>query len=333
MILLCFGTRPEWLKIKPVIEELKNNKLPYKTLFTGQHVDIVTRNADLKFVIKKSTNNRLNDITSSLLRIPDNFFKGIEYVLVQGDTTSAAALALNAFHRGIKVIHLEAGLRTYDSLNPYPEELNRQIISRIATIHLCPTKNNKKNLLLEKCHGKIYVTGNTSLDNLKNIKTSYSNNILVTLHRRENHIIMADWFKQLNHIASLYKDLNFILPLHPNPNVQKYKNLLTNINIVKPLNHQQLLQILSNSRFCITDSGGIQEEASFLNKKAIVCRKITERQEAIGITSFMCPTPKHLLPIFKKIYNDYKIKTQSPFGNGNAAKKIIKIFKKDVYNR
>jgi len=328
MILICYGTRPEWLKVKPLINELKKNNFKFKTLFTGQHANIVTNKADYTCSIDDTLcSNRLNSIVASTLIVPDNVFKNITYVLVQGDTTSALGLALNAFNRGIKVIHLEAGLRTYDSKNPFPEEINRQIISRFTDIHFCPTKANKNNLINELCGGKKFIVGNTSLDNIKDVNTSYTNTVLITLHRRENHTIIKEWFNEISKIALKHKDIKFILPIHPNPNVQKHKHLLKAVEVIEPLEHSKLIEILANCKTAITDSGGIQEEASYFNKKIIVCRKVTERQESTNIHSYICNSPAKLSKLFDKIINNYKINKICPYGDGRASQKIVKILK------
>ena len=291
-ILICLGTRPEWLKIKPIVEKL--NVSDYKLLFTGQHLDLLT-DIDFNYKFNIDTGkNRLDDIISTcLLQFPEDDF---DYVLVQGDTASAFACAIAGFNRKIKIIHLESGLRTYDQLNPYPEESYRQMISRISDINFCPTELSKENLINEKVSGINYVVGNTVLDNLLNYKekTYYGNDVLVTLHRRENHEIMDKWFESLNKVCEENQDLNFILPIHPNPNVQKYKELLNKkIKVVDPMSHNELIETLIGCKFVITDSGGIQEESSFLNKKSIVCRKTTERPE--GITTghlLLCENPE-----------------------------------------
>jgi UDP-N-acetylglucosamine 2-epimerase len=305
MILIVYGTRPEYIKVKPIMVEMDNQNIPYKTLFTGQHKDIVTEEASFNLVMKDYGENRLDNIIQNCMNIPDEFLDGITYVLVQGDTTSVTGLALAAMHRKITVIHLEAGLRTYDTDNPFPEENNRRIVSTIAKIHLCPTELNKTNLENEMTLGDIYVVGNTVLDNLipyKN-KCEYTNKILVTLHRRENHELIDKWFKEINELALTYKELEFILPIHPNPNVQKHKHLLNNVTIINPLPHNELLDLLVKTKLVITDSGGLQEECSFLNKKCLVCREITERPEANGLTSFIIKTPEELKQNF-----DYHIK-------------------------
>ena len=330
-LLICYGTRPEYIKIKPLLKVL-HNKIDYKTLFVKQHTDIMGfENYDYELNIEDPTDNRLNNI---LYSIHKNFIlpKDITHTLVQGDTATAYCLALNAFNNNIKIIHLEAGLRTYDLLNPYPEEAYRQMISRISDINLCPTENNKQNLIEEKVSGKNYVVGNTVLDNLLDIKTEYTNKILITLHRRENHKIIEKYFNILSEIACENKDLEFILPLHPNPNVQKYKYLLKNITIVNPLEYSELLKLLANIKFAISDSGGIQEECSFLNKKVIVCRKITERQESLNKHSFLCESPEKLKDIFNQINLNFEIKAPCPFGDGKASYKILDILLKEADN-
>jgi UDP-N-acetylglucosamine 2-epimerase (non-hydrolysing) len=318
MILICFGTRPEWLKIKPLLSHLD-----CKLLFTGQHEDLVKEvNFDYTPSYKSTTNNRLDDVIAGCLgSFPDD--PDIDSVLVQGDTASAFGCALAAFNRGLRVIHLEAGLRSYDLGNPYPEEGYRQMISRIATVHLCPTELAKSRLESESCIGKVEVVGNTVLDNIVDYKDNivYGNKVLVTLHRRENHDMIAEWFEELDRLARKNADIDFILPIHPNPNVQKHKHLLRSVTVVDPLNHSDLIELLRTCLCTITDSGGIQEEATFLNKKSIVCRKVTERPEAVNHLH-MCPSPKDLLSIFNTVANDPCINEPCPYGDGHSARRI-----------
>jgi len=208
--------------------------------------------------------------------------------------------------------------------------MNRQLISRLADIHFCPTTENKNNLILEGINeNKIFVVGNTGLDNLINFKDKclYNNKVLVTLHRRENHNKIDKWFEEINKLAKKYH-LEFILPIHPNPNVIKYKNLLTDVTVIEPLNHDELIQHLIKTRLVITDSGGIQEECSFFNKKCIVCREITERSEANGLTNFLVNSPKNLEKLFDELIKDYECNFISPFGDGKASIRICEILKK-----
>lgn len=329
MILLTYGTRPEWIKIKPLIEEMEKQNIPFKILFTGQHNNISNGKFDYYLSFIDYGKNRLDNIIMNCMNIPENFFNGITHILVQGDTTSVTGLALSALHRQIPLIHLEAGLRTYDDNNPYPEENNRKIVSTIAKIHLCPTEFNRKNLEKENVSGDIYVVGNTGLDNIKSYKEkcTYTDIVLVTLHRRENHDKINLWFEEINNLAIKHSEIKFILPIHPNPNVQKYKELLTNVEVCEPLMHTELMDILINVKLVITDSGGLQEECSFLNKKCLVCRETTERPESMNFTSFIVKTPKSLKDLFDKHIYDYEVSYNSPFGDGYSSKKICNILK------
>jgi len=333
MILLAYGTRPEYIKIKPLIDIFNKNDYPYKVLFTGQHKDLLKEQiVDYQVDIPEDNNNRLDNIIKSIMNVFDWILDDITHVLVQGDTTSVVAVALSAFNHGIKVIHLEAGLRTYDRENPYPEEINRRIVSQIADIHLCPTKKAFLNLVNEKIYENMSIVGNTVLDNLLPYKDrcEYSNKVLVTMHRRENHHWMDKWFQEINKLAKHYSDLEFILPLHPNPNVQKHKHLLTHVNVVDPMSHEELLELLIKTRLVITDSGGIQEECSFFNKKCLTCRKVTERPEAQGQSTFMVKAPYDLVEVFMKHVDDYEIDYECPFGDGHSAEKIMEVLKQDI---
>ena len=325
-ILFCFGTRPKWLKIKSLIDIMPQEK--YSILFTGQHVDLI-KNIDIDHKIEiKQRRNRLDSIISScLLQFPEGDFSG---VVVQGDTASAYACALAAYNRGIKIFYLEAGLRSYDLNNPYPEEAYRQMISRISDVNFCPTELSKQNLISERAFGNCHVVGNTVLDNLLQFKKEeeYSNIVLVTMHRRENHSTIKSWFKEINKAAQIHSDLQFYIPLHPNPNVYRHRDLLTNLSVIEPLSHNKFMQFLTKSRFIITDSGGIQEEGSFFNKKVIVCRKTTERPEGIGTGHlYLCDSPKSLIDLANIISNDYEINSSCPYGDGKSSEKIYQILR------
>ena len=321
-ILLCFGTRPEWLKIKPLIKELGK----YKLLFTGQHPDLLKDiKVDYRITIGNSDNRLDQLISDCLLQFPDGDF---DSVLVQGDTASAFACAVAAFNRQKKIYYLEAGLRSYNLEHPYPEEGYRQMIARISDVNLCPTELSRDNLISEKVNGICHIVGNTVLDNLLDYKNQceYTNKVLVTLHRRENHHWMNEWFTELNNIAKENPDLEFILPTHPNPNVQKHRGILTHVNVIEPLNHSELLELLVKVKFVISDSGGLQEEGSFFNKKVIVCRKTTERPEGIDTGHlYMCESPKELPLLFEIINKDYPVDSECPYGDGMSSKKVKEI--------
>ena len=323
MILICYGTRPEWIKLEPVIEKLKN-QIPFKVLYTGQHEDIANFYHDYSLLISRN-DDRLNNITSAILDLSLDIIP--TYVLVQGDTATTYAMSLWAYNKGIKIIHLEAGLRTYDLNNPFPEEAYRQMISRISDINLCVTSDNRNNLINEKCNGECHIVGNTVLDHLLNIETKYEDEIIITLHRRENQPIINEWFGEINELAKENPGLKFTLPLHPSPHIQSHKHLLTHVNVIPPLSHKSMIQKIAKCKFIISDSGGIQEEASFLNKKVIVCRKQTERQESLGVHSFLCNSPKLLKDYFDKISNNYKVHSPCPYGDGRASDKILKLLK------
>lgn len=325
-LLVCYGTRPEWIKVKPIIDKLSKSNIEYKTLFTGQHKDLVSEKADYNLPdIVDVSGNRLDSIVSSIFTSVDGIIDKFDYILVQGDTTSVLALAMSAFHREKKVIHLEAGLRTYDINQPYPEEFNRSAVSKITDIHLCPTEHSKQNLIDEKIGGSKYVVGNTVLDNLVGIETSYTDDVIVTMHRRENHFQIKEYFEVIDKLAKDNPDLNFILPIHPNPNVSKHRDILQNVKVIDPVPYNEMLEMLANCRMIISDSGGIQEEASFFDKKVIVCRKVTERPESLGTHSFICNGPPELEPLFYDVIRDYKTNAPCPYGDGNSGARIVKI--------
>ncbi len=326
MILLCFGTRPEWLKIKPIVGLMNKNE--YKLLFTGQHPDLLKDiEVDYRIEVGESENRLDQLISDCMLQFPKGDFNS---VLVQGDTASAFACALAAFNRQLKIYYLEAGLRSYNMQHPYPEEAYRQMIARIADINITPTELSKFNLESEKVFGTNIVVGNTVLDNLVVYKDhcEYQNKVLVTLHRRENHFWMDEWFIELEKLANENPELEFILPIHPNPNVQKHRYLLKKVKVVEPLSHKELLELLVKCKLVISDSGGLQEEGSFFNKKVIVCRTTTERPEAIETGHLhLCASPKNLSSIFGSLKNNYYIDTICPYGDGYSSLRVVNIIR------
>ena len=333
MLLISFGTRPEWIKIKPVVDAIEG-KIPFKILFTGQHTSLVEEYLKDTFVVNEigSGDNRLDSIVCSLLN-KDNLFEGVSHVMVHGDTTSAFAVGLAAFHRNIPVIHLEAGLRTFDRQNPYPEEFNRTAISSLASIHLCPTQSAAENVIsMVGADSQIFVTGNTVLDNLIGLSPEIENKVLVTMHRRENHKRIKEWFRIINDLAIENPELEFVLPLHPNPNVSKYRFQLKNVTVVDPLSYDDCLDFIRTCKVIITDSGGIQEESSFLKKKCIVCRKTSERSEGVGTFAFMCPHPNMLKPAFDGIIQsgEFIVDEDCPYGDGKASERIVKVLNNEI---
>jgi len=319
-ILICFGTRPEFIKLQPLMKKMEG-VIQYETLFTGQHVDLVKHEPDHRIEIEDGT-NRLDSVVSSIMNSIN--FDGITSVIVQGDTTSAYAVALSAFHNKIPVIHLEAGLRTYDLEHPYPEEANRQMISRIANLHLCPTKPAKEVLIRENVYGTIEVVGNTVLDNLVGIETRTENKVLVTMHRRENHADIENWFSQIDALSKNYPKYEFLLPIHPNPAVRDHARILKNVDVVDPMCYNNLIAYLSRCSFVVTDSGGIQEEAAFFRKPCLVCRKETERMEGLNNFSLLCESPDLLFDRFEAL-KSLSMHGPCPYGDGRSCEKIISI--------
>ena len=248
--------------------------------------------------------------------------------MVQGDTTSAFATALAAFHRKIPVAHLEAGLRTYDKYSPYPEEFNRRAISSLADIHFVPTQVAADNLRREGFKEQIHLVGNTVLDNLSHLKTYDSDTVIVTLHRREKHSQIKEWFEEINRLAKKNPHLQFIFPIHPNPMVKKYENLLTSVVVYPPMEHEEFISRLARCKYIITDSGGIQEEAAFLKKPCIVCRDFTERAEGLGSFSILCKTPAELEPSLLWAAKTDLQGLTCPYGDGKSSQYIADVYKK-----
>ena len=326
-ILLCFGTRPEWLKIKPLIKLMDRSE--YKLLFTGQHPDLL-KDVEVDYQINMSTsNNRLDSIISDcMIQFPNGDFKG---VLVQGDTGSAFGCALAAFNRQIRIYYLEAGLRSGDLQHPYPEEGYRQMIARIADVNFTPTELSAQNLKDEKVHGSIYTVGNSVLDNLVDFpKPTMENIILITLHRRENHHWMDKWFEEIEKLAVEYPHYTFVLPIHPNPNVKKHRHILKNVTVVEPMEHTHMINTLIKSNLIISDSGGLQEEGSFFNKKVIVCRKTTERPEGIETGHLhLCDSPEDLGELFGKLIENPYISENCPYGDGYTSQAVLEILRNE----
>lgn len=328
-LLIAYGTRPEYIKVKPVIDLMGSACC---VLFTGQHEDLEDNKYNHAITINDGL-NRLDAIIGSIMSQIATIFVAepwISHVMVQGDTTSALAVALSAFNHGLKVIHLEAGLRTWDLDNPFPEEGNRAMISQIAKLHLCPTPMNANNVLNET--GQKYVVGNTVLDSLKEYKSlcEYTDVVLVTMHRRENHAIMDKWFDEIDRLACEHPDINFIFPVHLNPNVGRHVHLLDHVMAIDPLPRDELIKILVKTRLVITDSGGIQEECSYFNKVCLVCRSVTERPETIGLNSFLVQSPDKLNDMFNEHINNYDVSFDCPYGDGDSAEKVYKILMEEL---
>lgn len=317
--LISFGTKAEWLKIKPIIEKKRSL---FHIIKINQHTDIFKGDNcfyDEEIEIEKVSGNRLNDIITSVLKFDISRFQNC---IVQGDTCSTYSMCLNAFNRGLNIFHVEAGLRTYSS-DPFPEESYRKSISSMSNIHFAPCSSHRLNLLKEGYDPEsIYVTGNTSLDNLEEADTEYGDYVIISLHRSEN---LKSIIEILKTIDSIDIDLKFIYINHPN---FKVSDQYRNIEITeKYLPHDDFINLLKDCKFLITDSGGIMEEASFFRKKTIELRKNSERQDSKDIT--LHSSVEVLKRDVTRVNNDYQVPKGyvCPYGNGNASSQILKIIK------
>ena len=367
-ILIIFGTRPEVIKLSPIIKLLKKKKIEIincaiyqHTFMLEQAIEYFNIKIDYKLKIKRNKND-LHSLLSTIIKNLKNIIKKIkpDLVIVQGDTTSALGGAICANYLGIKVAHIESGLRTGNNDSPWPEEINRKIISSISFLHFAPTELNKKNLLDENISSKkIFVTGNTVIDTIKNqlknlkgkklinLRKKFINLknkkkiILVTGHRREN--LKNNSFREicifLNLVAKFEK-FQIILMMHLNPEVVKIikKNIKnSNIKIIKPVDYSSFIYLLKKSYIVISDSGGIQEETAYLGKPLLLTRHNTERPEGYKYNSIKLNKVniKNLKKFFFKLTNDkyfYNKKTKKTlvFGNGMSSQYIYKILKKKI---
>ncbi|MBI3766063.1 MAG: UDP-N-acetylglucosamine 2-epimerase (non-hydrolyzing) [Ignavibacteriales bacterium] len=365
-IAIVFGTRPEAIKMAPIVKECERRHLDHVVIVTDQHremldqklevfgiephydLDIMQENQDLFYV----TSSVINEIKPVLLK------EKPDVILVQGDTTTTLAASLAAFYLKIPVGHVEAGLRTWNKANPYPEEINRQITSRLTDIHFAPTQGAKDNLLKEGfAPESVYVTGNTVIDALLMIvDPHYTFNesplstvdfvnrrvLLLTSHRRENFgEPMVQIFSACRYLVENNPDVELIYPVHPNPNVQKTaKEILAGVprvHLIEPMEYRPFVQLMNRSYLILTDSGGVQEEAPTLGKPVLVLRKTTERPEAIEAgTATLVGTDKqmiikhaqHLLSD-KLAYHEMATKA-NPYGDGKAAQRIVDILLEKV---
>lgn len=359
VVTFVLGTRPEAIKMAPVIKEFKKDKqLITRVVLTGQHSEMVSdvfklfqihEDNNLHLMIK---NQSLNYITSKVLEGLKEEFSRFRpsLTIVQGDTTSAFSAALASFYEKIPIAHIEAGLRTDDILNPFPEEANRRIISQIANLHFPPTESSRNNLLNASVTGKIKITGNTVIDAFLYIANSKKNNFIipeiknkiylfVTIHRREN------WGKPILEISEALKtllhrnkDLFLVLPMHPNSTVRDpIKKILSNnkrAKLIEPLKYDQLVSVVMKSKLILTDSGGLQEEAPSLGKPVLILRNTTERGEAIkfGTAKLVGFDKDKIIKETEKLILDDNAYSKmsnalNPFGDGMASSRILKACK------
>jgi UDP-N-acetylglucosamine 2-epimerase (non-hydrolysing) len=331
MYLFCYGTRPEMIKMFPLIKLFNKLSIPYKTLFSGQHKDLFeqfknylpTPDFIMETMEKEQSLNKLSSKIFAQIDMID--LSGITYVIVQGDTTTAYILAMAAFNKKLKVVHLEAGLRTHNKYSPFPEEMNRKLISGIADIHLCPTEIAVKNLQKEGITKNVYLVGNTIVDAFKLMsndkKELEQSTLLVTLHRRENRDKMYILWDQLNLIAKTKK---IIYIVHPSLN-EAHTYLDERIIKLNGVCYEDMVELIKQSEGIITDSGGLQEEAVCAGKKVLICRDTTERPETIESGWGKLVGTKILENIgflYEKKTKDNRLK--NPYGT-NVCEKIISI--------
>ncbi|MDV7757872.1 non-hydrolyzing UDP-N-acetylglucosamine 2-epimerase [Liquorilactobacillus mali] len=358
-VMTVFGTRPEAIKMAPVILELKKRESQFDTVtvVTAQHREMldqvmVTFNIvpDYDLDIMKQ-NQTLGDITANVLKLLDGVLEKEkpDIVLVHGDTTTTFAASIATFYRQIPLGHVEAGLRTWNKYSPYPEEMNRQMTDVLSDIYFAPTSQSKDNLLKENHKSEeIFITGNTAIDALKETVTSdYHHSvleevdeknrlILLTMHRRENlGEPMEQVFKAVHKIVDQNQDVEVVYPMHLNPKVREVaKRILGNterIHLIEPLDVVDFHNLCARSYYIMTDSGGVQEEAPALKKPVLVLRDTTERPEGVeaGTLRLVGTNQMEVEKNMDLLLNDDEIyqamaKAKNPYGDGHASERILK---------
>lgn len=362
-ILIVFGTRPEAIKMAPLVQEFKKHpkKFDARVCVTAQHREMLDQVLHF-FEIEPDYDLNLMKPGQDLYSLTAAIITGLkpvledfnpDYVMVHGDTTTAMATSIASFYNQSKVCHVEAGLRTFNKWSPFPEEMNRQVAARLSDIHFAPTQTSAKNLLSENVDSsKIIVTGNTVIDALlssvekvnkkpseliQQIDKRLENRdlILVTGHRRENHGKgFENICKALKNIALAKPEIEIVYPVHLNPKVQEPVNRILsdvkNITLIEPLAYQDFIWMMNRSKIIITDSGGVQEEAPSLGKPVLVMRDTTERPEAVDAgTVILVGTNPELIyqEAIDLLENEERFSKMSalhnPYGDGKACKRIV----------
>lgn len=363
IVLFIFGTRPEAIKMAPLVHEFKKKKqFNTKVLVTAQHREMLDQVLNL-FEIKPDYDFDLMTPGQTLTDIHCKVLKGIEsiiqelkpdYIFVHGDTTTSTAAAQAAFYHQIPVAHVEAGLRTGKMYSPFPEEINRKLTAQLTSYHFAPTELAKENLLKENISHPILVTGNTVIDALQWVvdKIKYEQKqypeleninltdkiVLITGHRRENfgqgfmNICLA-----IKELAERNRDVIFIYPVHLNPNVLSPVNQilanLPNIKLINPLSYEPFVVLMSSAYLVLTDSGGIQEEAPGLGKPVLVMRDTTERPEAVnaGTVRLVGTDKSEIITRVQELLDSPKkyaamAKAENPYGDGKASSRIVEFY-------
>lgn len=360
-ILFVFGTRPEVIKLAPVILELKKYPDDYNVIICNTEQQKELSNQTLSYFGLKADinldcmreNQSLASVQSRILTSLDKIFdeNTIDATVVQGDTITVLTGSLISFYHKVPVFHVEAGLRSYDIFEPFPEEVMRQMTSRVAQLHFAPTEANKTALLKEGVNeNDISVVGNTVIDALFCLSDETMSNakkffdfeiilkklVLITVHRRENHGERIDRILQaISDLVEKYPDHTFVLPVHPNPNVKNkvYAKLekFKNVHLLPPLDYPNLVYLMKNAKLILTDSGGIQEEAPSFGCPTLVMRYETERQEGIeaGVSILVGADYEKIISESEKVLANEKsqtrLKAQNPYGDGKSSQRIEKL--------
>lgn len=368
-ILFIFGTRPEVIKLAPVILELKKYPDKYNVIICNTEQQKELSNQTLEYFGLKAglnldcmkPNQSLLEVQTRILTALNKVFSenNVDATIVQGDTMTVLCGALASFYNKIPVYHVEAGLRSYDIYEPFPEEVMRQMTSRVAELNFAPTEKNRQALLKENISDdKIHVVGNTVIDALFCLSdetmqkaSKYYEDlgiavddklVLITAHRRENHGERIDRILDaIEYLVEKYSDHTFVIPVHPNPNVKdKIHSRLekySNVYLLKPLDYPYLVYLMKNAKLILTDSGGIQEEAPSFGCPTLVMRYETERQEGIdaGVSILVGADYDKIVleseKVLSKSRTQTRLKAQNPYGDGTSAKQIEKIIRKTAF--
>lgn len=358
-VAVVFGTRPEAIKMAPVIKELERRRLDHVTIVTAQHREMLDQklavfNIEPQYDLDLMRHDQdLFDVTVGVLGAlrPILLKERPDVLLVQGDTTTAFAASLAAFYLRIPVGHVEAGLRTWNKADPYPEEINRQLTARLADFHFAPTEWSRKNLLQEGVEAsRVYVTGNTVIDALlmivdpayrfterplSGINFVDRRVLLLTAHRRENFgEPMRAILEACRELVEHNPDVELVYPVHPNPNVQTmaFQTLqhVPRVHLIEPMDYRAFVQLMNRCYLILTDSGGVQEEAPSLGKPVLVLRRTTERPEAIeaGTARLVGTEKPRIIAEAQTLLTDHRAyhtmaTKANPYGDGHAAQRIV----------
>ena len=356
-VVTVLGTRPEVIKLAPVIAELRGRPHAETVVVaTGQHRELLDQMlaqfelaADVDLDLMRP-DQRLSDLTAELVRGLGETLRNLEpdWVVVQGDTSTTMCAALAAFYEAIPVAHVEAGLRTGDAYSPFPEELNRRVVTRIAALHFCPTSASAANLVAEAVpEHRVHVTGNTVIDALKwavqrarrlaaPVKRLRARRVLVTLHRRESQGAAMGAVCEAVRALAAREDTEIVFPVHRNPAVREVVLPaladVDGVHLCEPLDYLELVHVLDSSDLVLTDSGGLQEEAPSLGKPLLVLRETTERPEAVaaGVARVVGTDPQTVVGAAAELLDNQEAYARmahpaNPFGDGLASRRIVDV--------